>query len=71
MGKGTGWGFSIFMLIVIWLVFFGGWPRVVSAYHHWFNPKPPHHLLETGKGVGKIIEDLKRPVPGDSGRSVQ
>ena len=66
----AGVHFSVFMLIVIWLAFFGGWDRVVTVYHHWTNPNPPH-VVKTGNGVGKIITELKNPVPGDPGGPVR
>jgi len=66
----AGVHFSIFMLIVIWLAFFGGWDRVVSTYNHWINPKLAH-VVKMNAGVEKIIKDLKTPVPGDPGQPVR
>ncbi len=66
----AGVHFSIFMLVLIWLVLFGGWDHVVNAYHHWIHPNPPQ-VVKTDDGIKKIISDLKKPVQGDPGRSVQ
>jgi gamma-glutamyl-gamma-aminobutyrate hydrolase PuuD len=68
--RAAGVRFSIFMLIAMWLAFFGGWDRVVTVYHHWADPKP-QHTLKMDKGIEKIVVDLKTPVPGDSGRPVR
>ena len=70
MGKGTGEGFSICVLIVIWLVFFGGWNKLIKSYEHLTHPRQQQTLPTSPDGTIKQIlnkfEKLDKPLPADS-----